>query len=334
MAARTYLAVRYEIKNRNTGKLPMRVMVFLVAAIGATTMCAQERPARLAEVPAGANLEVQKIGPTDLISVSVYDCPELTRTYRIPASGLLHLPMLKAQIQVDGLFPAELEERIAEALDREKILIRPVVTVTVAEYASRPISVSGAVKGPLKFQAVGNVTILDAIARAGGLSPEAGTEILLTAAATGGASPLVRRISVKGLIDEADPNLNVVLTGGEEVRVPEAGKIFVVGNVKKPGAYPAGGKTDCTILKALAYAEGLTPFAFTTAYIYRQDDGGKHNIPVELGKIMARKLPDVTLLPNDILYVPDNVTRRNTLGALEKALGFGSATASGLLIFK
>lgn len=308
----------------------MRLIVFF-AAISAF---AQERPAHPAEAAPGANLEVQKIGPSDLISVSVYDCPELTRTYRIPASGMLHLPMLKAQIKVDGLFPGDLEEKIAAALDKEKIMIQPIVTVTVAEYASRPISVSGAVKGPLKFQAIGNVTVLDAIARAGGLSPDAGNEILLTATPNGAASPLVRRISVKGLIDEADPALNVVLTGGEEVRVPEAGKIFVVGNVKKPGAYPAGGKTDCTILKALAYAEGLTPFAFTTAFIYRQDDGGKHNIPVELGKIMARKLPDVSLLPNDILYIPDNTTKRNTLGAFEKVLGFGTSTASGLLIFK
>ena len=48
---------------------------------------------------------------------------------------------------------------------------------------------------------------------------------------------------------------------------------------------------------------------------------------------MARKSPDVALLPNDILYIPDNVTKRNTIGALEKALGFGTTTASGLLVW-
>ncbi|MCU1262029.1 MAG: polysaccharide export protein [Bryobacterales bacterium] len=315
--------------------MPARLLVLLIAAVTATVISAQERPAQPTEPLPSANLQVQKIGANDLISISVYDCPELTRTYRIAANGQIHLPMLKARIDAAGLLPGELEEKIAAALDREQIMIRPVVTVTVAEYASRPISVAGAVKNPLKFQAVGNVTILDAIARAGGLSPDAGAEILLTGAKTAeGTAPLVRRIQVKGLIDEADASLNVALAGGEEVRVPEAGKIFVVGNVKKPGAYSAGGKSDCTILKALAYAEGLAPFAFGTAYIYRQDDGGKHNIPVELGRIMARKSPDITLLPNDILYIPDNVTRRHTVGALEKALGFGTSTASGLLIWK
>ena len=51
--------------------------------------------------------------------------------------------MLRATIKADGLLPNDLEEKIAAALDREQILIRPVVTVTVAEYASHPISVFG-----------------------------------------------------------------------------------------------------------------------------------------------------------------------------------------------
>ncbi len=314
--------------------MPNKLSLFVFAALAVSVAPAQEHPgAPLAPLP-GSNLQVQKIGPNDLISLSVYDCPELTRTYRIPSTGQLHLPMLRTQINVDGMLPTELEERIAAALDREGIMVRPVVTVTIAEYASRPISVAGAVKTPLNFQAVGNVTLLDAIARAGGLSPEAGTEILLTAKAADGSAPLVKRIPVKGLIDDADPAFNVLLVGGEEVRIPEAGKIFVVGNVKKPGAIPLGRQSDFTVLKALAYSEGLTPFALNTAYIYRQDDGGKHNIPVELGKIMARRVPDMNLLPNDILYIPDNINRRHTVGAFEKALGFGTSTASGLLIWK
>lgn len=315
--------------------VPMRAAATF--AILSLTAWAQQHPVSPPADLASPNLQVQKIGPNDLIALSIYDAPELSRTYRVGANGLLHLPMLKARIAADGLLPAELEDKIAEALDQEKILVHPVVTVTMAEYASRPISVAGAVKTPLKFQAIGNVTLLDAIARAGGLSPEAGSEILLTVAhnTKDGEPALVRRIPVKSLIDEADPLLNVMLTGGEEVRVPESGKVFVVGNVKKPGAYPVGGKNECTLLKVLAYAEGLTPFAYNTAYIYRRDDGGaKHDIPVELNKIMMRKSPDVVLMPNDILYIPDNATKRATVGLVEKALGFSSATASGLLVWR
>jgi len=43
---------------------------------------------------------------------------------------------------------------------------------------------------------------------------------------------------VKGLIDAADPTLNITLIGGEEIRVPEVGRVYVIGNVKKPGAFP------------------------------------------------------------------------------------------------
>ncbi len=315
--------------------------LFLVIAAGLICLLpawAEDTHASAVSPAAAANLPAQRIGRNDLVSISIFDAPELSRTYRVGTNGKIRIPMLATRIDADGLFPADLEEQIAAALEKENIMVKPVVTVTVAEYASRPISVSGAVKNPTTFQAIGNITLLEAIARAGGLTPEVGDSVLLTsrsASADPASAPLTTRISIKSLIDDADPTLNVTLTGGEEIRVPEAGKVFVVGNVKKPGAFPAGGKTDATILKALAYAEGLMPYASNSAYIYRKDDkGAKQEIVVELKQIMTRKTEDVALLPNDILYVPDNVTKRNTVGALERALGFSTSTASGLLIWK
>ena len=81
----------------------------------------------------------------------------------------------------------------------------PVVKVTVVEYHSRPIAVMGAVHKPLTFQAVGTVTLLDALARAEGLTDDAGTEILLDPrGGSGGAN------SVKRLMKDADPAVNYV----------------------------------------------------------------------------------------------------------------------------
>jgi polysaccharide export outer membrane protein len=116
--------------------------------------------------PANPNLPAQKIGPDDLIAIAVYDSPELTRTVRVSEEGQIRLPMLKRAIPAAGLLPRELESAIAEALRAEQILIDPVVTVTVAEYRSRPISVAGAVKRPVTFQVSGNVSLLDALTRA------------------------------------------------------------------------------------------------------------------------------------------------------------------------
>ena len=287
----------------------------------------------------GANLPAQKIGPNDLIAVSVYDAPELTRTVRVSEDGMIRLPMLKRKIRAQGLYPAGLETAIAEALEAEELIVEPVVTVTIAEYYSRPISVAGAVRNPVTFQAVGTVTLLDALTRAGGLSPEAGPEILVTGMQPGPdeePTAVVERIPVKGLIEAADPELNIRLAGGEEIRVPEVGKVFVVGSVRKPGSFPIQSGEETTVLQMLALAEGLAPFASNQAFVYRRDPvtGSKHELPIELKKIMQRKAPDAPLEANDILYIPDNSGRRITASALERIAGFGAATASGVLIWR
>lgn len=311
---------------------------FILLAAASACLAQQPRPV-VAPEPGGANLPAQKLGPNDLIAISVYDAPEFTRTIRVSADGYIRLPMLRQRIRAEGLLPTELETAVAQALQQEQILVEPVVTVTVVEYHSRPISVAGAVKNPITFQAIGTVSLLEALTRAGGLSPEAGPEILVTRTQTdpnGQPVAITRRISVKALIEGADPEANIKLVGGEEIRVPEVGKVFVVGNVKKPGAYPVLDTTETTVLKVLAMAEGLAPYAAKQAYIIRRDErtGARHELPIELKKLMERKAPDVPLMANDILYIPDNSGRRATAQALDRIAGFGAATASGILIWR
>lgn len=285
-----------------------------------------------------ANLPAQQIGPNDLISVTVYASPELTRTVRVSKEGLVRMPLIKRQIHAEGLLPEELEGEIAAALREEQILVDPVVTVNIAEYHSRPVNVAGAVNRPLTFQADTMTTLLDAVTRAGGLSPEAGPEILVSRAQPGPDGEtvsLVQRIPVGELLDGANPQWNIKLYGGEEIRVPEAGRVFVVGNVKKPGAFLINDNTGASVLKLLALSEGLAPYAHKQAYIYRPDadSGEKHEIEIALRRIMDREEPDVPLLANDILYIPDNRGERTRSQVLQKIVGFGSATASGVLIW-
>ncbi len=281
----------------------------------------------------GGNLPMQKIGGDDLVSVQVYDSPELTRTVRVGQDGVLRMPLLTKPIQAAGLLPAELEQRIADELKTEGILVRPIVTVSVAEYRSRPISVVGAVKHPLTFQAYGNVTLLDALTRAEGLSDAAGSEILVTHPGENGASSLVQRIPVKTLLDGSNESLNVKLDGGEEVRVPEGGRVYVVGNVKKPGAIPVHDLSELTVIRVLSQAEGLSPYAAKEAFILRHGDTPNSEIPIHLEKIMERKSPDVALMPNDVLFIPDSKSKRNTAKILEAITTFGVGAGSGLLIW-
>jgi polysaccharide export outer membrane protein len=295
------------------------------------------QPAKRTAVDGSANLPSQPIGPSDLIAVSIYDAPELSRTIRVGADGYFALPMLKQRLMAKGLYPADLEASISTALRDEEILVSPVVTVTIAEYHSHPISVSGSVKLPLVFQAEGPTTLLEAIARAQGLNADAGREILISRpqpGPDGNTIMLTRRISVRSLFDDADPELNVTLTGGEEIRVPEIGKIYVMGNVKRSGAFPVQDGADTTVMQMLALAEGLSPFANKQAFIYRREAAGsKNEIAVPLDKIMKRQAPDVPLTANDILYIPDNRGKRFGMAALEKILLFGGTAGATALIY-
>jgi polysaccharide biosynthesis/export protein len=315
----------------------MRLLLSLLAFLAAAA-AQRPGPTRAVSVPeVGANLPAQSVGRNDLISVTVYDAPELSRTIRVGADGFIRLPMLQQQIKADGLYPADLEAAIAKALRAEDILIAPYVTVTIAEYHSRPISVSGAVRMPLVFQAEGPTTLLAALARAQGLREDAGREVLVSRSQPGpDGKPalLTRRVVVRRLIDDADPALNLELTGGEEIRVPEVSKIYVVGNVKKPGAFPVQDDTDTTVMQMLALAEGLMSFSGKQAFIYRREAAGRKNeIPVPLDKIMKRQAPDVPLLANDILYVPDNRGKRIGIATLEKILLFGSTAGATALVY-
>jgi polysaccharide export outer membrane protein len=126
----------------------------------------------------------------------------------------------------------------------------------------------------------------------------------------------------------------LTLNGGEEIRVPRMGRVFVVGNVRKPGGFPAADGAEMTVLKALALAEGLAPFSKKEGYIYRRpsETSPTTEIVVELRKIMDRKAPDVALGANDILYIPDSRSARVTATVIEKAIAFVAGTASGALI--
>jgi hypothetical protein len=82
-------------------------------------------------------------------------------------------------------------------------------------------------------------------------------------------------------------------------------------------------------------SEGSLPYTNERAYIYRREAGKKDRveIPVEYSKIMSRKSPDVELQANDILYIPENKNRRLTSSIIERIVGFGTATGTGILIW-
>jgi polysaccharide export outer membrane protein len=282
----------------------------------------------------GANLVQQKVGPDDLIGLQVYDAPEFSRTVRVSADGNIRLAGLSEPIRVQGLMPDDISVLIKDALVRAQLYVDPFVTTTILDYHSRPISVSGAVRTPTIFQAIGDVTLTDALARAGGVIPDqAGAEIIVTKPNGDTGTQSIQRIPIKALMTGMQPELNLKLIGAEKISVPDVGKFTVAGSVVKPGPYPVlEGTSNNTVMTAIAQAGGTIQYYDHTVYIYRPDQNGqRHEIPVELGKIQARKVPDVTLQAQDILFVPDSSRRRITQNLLNSLTGVTVAASSAAI---
>jgi len=286
----------------------------------------------------GSALPSQPLGPGDLVQVQVLNFPEFSRTVRVSTEGSIALPLVRQALPVRSKLPVEVESQIRETLRSEDLVVNPSVSVTVVEYSSHPVSVIGAVKTPLIFQAVGRVTLSDAIIRAGGFNTDAGPELLLSRRppeVPADQPVITRHILIRDLLQSDSREANVTLTGYEEIRVPPAGKMYVLGDVRTPGAYPVMDQTDTTVLKALSLSGGLGASPSREAWVIRRDEvsGTKHRISIDLRAILERRAADYPLIPDDILFVPDNRKRRETLAILDRIVTFGAAIGTGVIIY-
>jgi len=321
----------------------MRCLVISLLAVAVSSLVPAQQPSGSSQGTAltaesgGHSSSAEILGRYDVIGISVYDSPELTRNVRVDSDGNIRLPLVKQHIRAAGLTPTELENAIAAALVDEHVLVGPDVAVALVEYHSRPITIIGAVRNPTTLQFAGTMTLIEAILKAGGLSDNAGSEIEVSHPASVVSGPsvaLTERIPLRSLMDGSDPAANIKLEGGESIRVLEAGRIFVIGNVKHPGPLQITDGSQTTVLKAVTLSGGLDSFSSGKAYIYRVEPGtgNKNQIPVDVKKIMTFKAQDVPLYGNDMLYVPNAAGQRISAKAVSIALGVGLGVA-GLLIY-
>jgi polysaccharide biosynthesis/export protein len=313
----------------------MRLSICLLFAY-ALAVSAQDNSATnmlMARDPRALNLPQVAVGPNDLLDIGVYDSPELSGTVRVDGEGCIKLPMLDQSVKVAGLLPAQIEQRLAEYLVRGQLIVKPQVRVTVAEYQSRTVVISGAVRKPTTFQAFGDVTLLDAITRADGLLDTAGSEILVESKPGEDGQRLAKRISTAALFRSVDSPENISLYGGEQIRVLEEGRISVIGDVKHAGVFPVREPQDASLLRLIAEAEGLEPNASAEAYIFHDTSKPQDKAlnRIDLRRILEQKAPDINLAEGDVLYVPDNRGRRVTTEVLEHLLSAGAMTSSAFI---
>lgn len=110
-----------------------------------------------------------RVVPNDLMDIEVFELDNLKRTVRVNAAGSISLPLI-GQVVVAGLTSQEVEARIADRY-REKYIQNPQVSVFIKEFTTERITVEGAVAKPGIFPLAGQMTLLRALAMAGGFGP-------------------------------------------------------------------------------------------------------------------------------------------------------------------
>jgi polysaccharide export outer membrane protein len=274
-----------------------------------------------------------RLGPGDEIKVFQENAPEFDgKTARVDDLGFVSLP-LTGRVKLSGLSLEESEQALAAPLG--KYLVNPNPVVSITEYRSQPVSVLGAVNTPGVLQLQGHKTLLEILSMAGGVRPDAGTEIEITRRLSFGALPLANakpdasgdfstaKINLVTLLKGTAPESNITIVPQDVISVPRAELIYVSGSVKKPGGFPLSTNGSISVLQALSLAEGVAPDAAShNARIVRSrnGDGAPQEIPVDVGNILRGKSPDFDLQPRDILFIPDSTSKKAGTRFAEAAL--------------
>jgi len=311
------------------------------------SVVAEETNQRIAQL-AQASLVKQGeylIGSGDLLGIEVFDVPELSRDVRVNETGYISLPLMPAKVRAAGLTPYQLQDKLAELLQTNGLVSTPEVTVSLKEQHSQPITVIGAVRTPQVMQALRKTTLLQALSQAGGIADDDGSTVIVTRPvpdpseaadpaeppdASAPTAPQMFTINLADVLESGDARFNIPLQGGDVVSVPRAGIIYVVGAVQKPGGILLQNDLDhMTMLKMISLAGGTTNTAKVknTVILRKNPETGKRDqVPVDLGKVLKLKTPDVQLEANDILFVPDS----NGLKALHRAGDTALALTTGV----
>jgi polysaccharide export outer membrane protein len=256
---------------------------------------------RTAEPPDGGAAPAEiPLGPHDLLHVKVVGVDALEQRARIGADGTLSLPVL-GDIPAAGLTRALLEQEIARRL-ADGYVRDPQVSVFVASYHSRRVSVGGAVRSPGAFEMLRPTTLLEALTLAGGiLQEEAGPEVQVLRSQ--GGEPL--RIE-RGRLERGDLQVNVPLLPGDVVNVTfdEMVEVTVRGSVARPEQYRLRRSEQPTVLRVVMLAGGPRSGGGRRAEVVRREAPDRsRTLKVNLARIRDGKERDLPLETGDIVLV-------------------------------
>lgn len=283
-----------------------------------------------------------RLGAGDLITVDVFGIEGFGRNLRVSSTGTITLPYVGA-VKAAGTTTTELEEQLRKQLDG-RFIKNPQVSVFVVEYRSQSVFVLGAVQKPGQYQITSPLRLIDAIGLAGGLNLEAADNYAVVqkkgatsgpAAENAGATQVAQksesiRINLKDLLENGKMDLNVPITGGDVVQIPERqiSRYYVIGDVNRPGAFEMPRQENMFISQALAEAGGpMRTAKMSEAVLVRWDEAGQRKeLPIDVSGIMKGRKPDLPLQANDVLFLPGSTAKSVALGMLGVIPGTVSST--------
>jgi polysaccharide export outer membrane protein len=298
-------------------------------------------PASLAPFTASkSNLNAQTTGPTivprdisqllvepgDLLTVSVYDAPEFTNSYRVDPDGNLTLPLC-GKISLRGQTLQVAARHLEAALKDGQILNQPQVNIDVAQYAGQYVTVMGEVVSPGRVPLIAPTSLGDVLAQAGGETPTAGARVRIRHEAGDGQPeemvPYARSLATA-------ESASVLVRPGDSVIVPRAGIVYVLGAVNRPGGYVMQEDGKLNVAEALALSGGTVLQANTGGLrvIRRNPDGTALDFRLSYDAIARGRQAPLPLQAEDIVYVPMSKVK----ATFTSATGLISAAASAAIV--
>jgi polysaccharide export outer membrane protein len=298
-------------------------LIFFIALafLGASA----QTPAANTPLPASASpaaSSVAKLGPDDLVEVSVYNVPELTTKARVNESGSLYLPLI-GYVPVGGLTLDQAQALVEKRLSEGGFVKDPHVSILVTQPGAQGASILGQVNRPGVYPVSAGSRLFDLVSAAGGLTDKAGRSLTVTHRDQPD-KPAVIDLA-RNLEDK--PESNIAVFPGDTIVVRKADIVYVVGDVGRPSGFLME-SGHLTVLQAIALAGGTTHTAkLSGARLIHKGPDGLSETSVHLQKILSAKSPDIPMQADDILFVPSSTAKVLASRSAEAAMQAATAVS-------
>jgi polysaccharide biosynthesis/export protein len=198
------------------------------------------------------------VGIGDQIFITVFGQPDMSAEVTVNENQQVTLPLV-GTIRVGALTPSAIEKLVAKRLKDGEYLRNPEVSVQVRQVRSQMISVLGEVQRPGRFPILGKLTVLDALATAGGFSQRADQTVFLLRRNLLDGGAIQRReiaIHLDSVLAASKGEMDMELKHDDVVFVAQQKMFYVHGEVRRPGAYPI--EPDLNIMRVLSISGGVT----------------------------------------------------------------------------